>query len=248
PGTGPGGAVSLADVERAAAPAPAGAPDRAEALRRATGALMARSKREIPHYYLEHRVDATRAQAFLERANAERPVGARLVLTLVLLRAIALAAREVPEMNGHWERDRFTPAPAVHVGLAISLRGGGVVAPAIHHADRKPVEELMDEVRELVRRVRSGVMRSSEIADATITLSSLGERSVEAVHGVIYPPQVALVGAGSVLERPWAVDGRIEARPVLTLTLAGDHRVSDGRRGGRFLRRIERFLQEPEEL
>jgi pyruvate dehydrogenase E2 component (dihydrolipoamide acetyltransferase) len=209
---------------------------------------MARSKREIPHYYLEHGVDASRVQGFLERENAGRPVAARLVLTPVLVRAVALAAREVPEMNGHWQRDRFAPAAAVNVGLAISLRGGGVVAPAIHDADRKPLDQLMDEVRSLVRRVRSGVMRSSEIADATITLSSLGERSVEAVHGVIYPPQVALVGAGSLLQRPWAVDGRVEARPVLTLTLAGDHRVSDGRRGGRFLRRIERLLQEPEGL
>jgi pyruvate dehydrogenase E2 component (dihydrolipoamide acetyltransferase) len=247
-GSGPGGAVGLADVEQAASAAPAASPDRAEALRRATGALMARSKREIPHYYLEHGVDASRVQGFLERENAGRPVAARLVLTPVLVRAVALAAREVPEMNGHWQGDRFAPAAAVNVGLAISLRGGGVVAPAIHEADRKPLDQLTDEVRSLVRRVRSGVMRSSEIADATITLSSLGERSVEAVHGVIYPPQVALVGAGSLLERPWAVDGRVEARPVLTLTLAGDHRVSDGRRGGRFLRRIERLLQEPEGL
>ena len=247
-GTGPGGAVTLADVEGAAAAAPSSvAPDRAELLRRATGVLMARSKREIPHYYLEHRIDASPALAALERANAGRPVTARLVLTPVLLRAVALAAREVPEMNGHHDGERFVPATSVNVGLAISLRGGGVVAPAIHDVDRKSTEELMEEVRALVGRVRAGVMRSSEIADATITLSSLGERSVEAVHGVIYPPQVALVGAGCVLERPWAVDGRVEVRPVLALTLAGDHRVSDGRRGGRFLRRVERALQTPEE-
>jgi pyruvate dehydrogenase E2 component (dihydrolipoamide acetyltransferase) len=248
-GTGPGGAVTLADVEAAAAGAPtSAAPDRAEALRRATGALMARSKREIPHYYLEHRIDAGPALAALERANAERPVASRMVLTPFLLRAVALAAREVPEMNGHHDGDRFIPATSVNVGLAIALRGGGVVAPAIHDADRKSAEELMEDVRALVGRVRAGVMRSSEIADATITLSSLGERSVEAVHGVIYPPQVALVGAGCVLQRPWAVDGRVEARPVLALTLAGDHRVSDGRRGGRFLRRVERALQAPEQM
>jgi pyruvate dehydrogenase E2 component (dihydrolipoamide acetyltransferase) len=247
-GTGPGGAVTLSDVEGAASAAPSStAPDRAEALRRATGALMARSKREIPHYYLEHRVDAGPALAALERANDGRPVASRLVLTPLLLRAVALAAREVPEVNGHHDGDRFVPADSVNVGLAISLRGGGVVAPAIHDVDRKSVGELMEDVRALVSRVRAGVMRSSEIADATITLSSLGERSVEVVHGVIYPPQVALVGAGCVQERPWAVDGRVEVRPVLALTLAGDHRVSDGRRGGRFLRRVERALQAPEE-
>jgi pyruvate dehydrogenase E2 component (dihydrolipoamide acetyltransferase) len=134
------------------------------------------------------------------------------------------------------------------VGLAVSLRGGGVVAPAIHDVDRKTVEELMEDVRALVSRVRSGVMRSSEIADATITLSSLGDRSAEGIHGVIFPPQVALVGAGSPLVRPWVVDGRVEARPVVALSLAADHRVSDGRRGGRFLTRMARLLESPEEL
>ena len=248
-GTGPGGTVTAADVERVAAPAPAPAgADRAEALRAATGALMARSKREIPHYYLEHRIDVGRALDLLERLNDERPVASRLVLTPLLLRAVALAAREVPEMNGHWTGDRFVPATDVNVGLAIAMRGGGVVAPALQGVDGKSRDELMDEVGAMVRRVRAGVMRSSELADATITLSSLGERSVEVVHGVIYPPQVALVGAGSVVARPWAVDGRVEVRPVLALSVAGDHRVSDGRRGSRFLLRVEALLQEPEAL
>jgi pyruvate dehydrogenase E2 component (dihydrolipoamide acetyltransferase) len=254
-GTGPDGSITLADVERAAAapaaaagPSRAAGPDRSEALRRAIGDLMARSKREIPHYYLDHRVDAGAALAWVEAANEGRPPAARLVLTPLLLRAVALGAREVPEMNGHWRDGRFVPADAVNVGLAISLREGGVVAPAIHDVDRKGVEELMEEVRALVARVRSGVMRSSEIADATITLSSLGDRSAEGIHGIIFPPQVALVGAGSPLVRPWVSDGRVEARPVVALSLAADHRVSDGRRGGRFLARIERLLQAPEEL
>ncbi len=246
-GTGPGGAVTQADVERAPAPV-SPAPDRADALRRATGVLMARSKREIPHYYLEHRIDAGPITDWIARMNEGRPPAARLVLTPYLLRALALAVREFPELNGHWEDGRHVPSDAVHVGLAISLRSGGVVAPAVHDVDRTPVEELMREVRDLVERVRAGVMRSSEVGDATITLSSLGDRSVELVHGVIHTPQVALVGAGSVLPRPWAVDGRVEVRPVLALTLAGDHRVSDGRRGGRFLLRLERLLADPEAL
>jgi pyruvate dehydrogenase E2 component (dihydrolipoamide acetyltransferase) len=209
---------------------------------------MARSKREIPHYHLDHRVDVGAALSWLEAANAGRPAARRLVLTPLLLRAVARAVREVPEMNGHWRDERLDPAQAVNVGLAISLRGGGVVAPAIHHVDRKTVEELMEDVRALVSRVRSGVMRSSEIADATITLSSLGDRSAEGIHGVIFPPQVALVGAGSPLVRPWVVDGRVEARPVVALSLAADHRVSDGRRGGRFLTRMARLLESPEGL
>ncbi len=246
-GSGPGGAITVADVERAADGGPP-APDRAEALRRATGALMARAKREIPHYYLLHTIDAGPVTDLLRRANEGRAAADRLVLTPFLVRAIALAARDVPEVNGHWIESRFAPAGAVHVGLAVALRGGGVVAPAVRDAGEAGAEELMARVRAVVERARSGVIRSSDAAEATITLTALGERSVEAVHGVIHPPQVALVGAGSVVERPWVVDGRLEARPVLTLTLAGDHRVSDGRRGGRFLRRMEALLARPELL
>jgi pyruvate dehydrogenase E2 component (dihydrolipoyllysine-residue acetyltransferase) len=99
-----------------------------------------------------------------------------------------------------------------------------------------------------VKRVRAGVLRSSEIADATITVTSLGEQGVETVFGIIYPPQVALVGFGKIVERPWAANGMVGARPVMTATLAADHRASDGHRGALFLAAIERILQEPEKL
>ncbi len=256
-GTGPGGAVTEADVARAGAAAPAGPPagppavaadDPAAALRRATGELMARAKREIPHYYLEHRIDVSRAVAHLAALNAGRTPADRAVLTPLLVRAIALAAGEVPEVNGHFVDGAFAPASSVHVGLAIALRGGGVVAPVVRDLDRLRAADLVPVVRDLVGRVRTGALRSGDVGDATITLSSLGERSVEVVHGVIHPPQVALVGAGSVVERPWAVDGAVTVRPVLALTLSADHRVSDGRRGGRFLLAVQRRLDEPEEL
>lgn len=250
-GTGPAGAVTEADVAHAAGdPAPPAAPppDPAAALRRATGDLMARAKREIPHYYLEHRIDVSRAVAHLAALNAGRAPADRAVLTPLLVRAIALAAADVPEVNGHVVDGDFAPASSVHVGLAIALRGGGVVAPVVRDADRLRAAELVPVVRDLVGRVRTGALRSGDVGDATITLSSLGERSVEVVHGVIHPPQVALVGAGSVVERPWAHDGAVVVRPVLALTLSGDHRVSDGRRGGRFLLAVQRRLDEPEDL
>ena len=106
----------------------------------------------------------------------------------------------------------------------------------------------MVNLRDLVNRVRAGVLRSSEIADATITVTSLGEQGVETVFGVVYPPQVALVGFGKITERPWAANGMVGARPVMMATLAADHRVSDGHRGGLFLATVDRLLQEPEKL
>jgi pyruvate dehydrogenase E2 component (dihydrolipoamide acetyltransferase) len=247
PGTGPGGAVTREDVEAAARRPPA-APARAGGMRQAIAAAMARSKREIPHYYLGADIDLSAALGWLARENERRPVTERLLPVVLLLKAVARATREVPEVNGYVVEGVFRPSEAVHLGLAISLRQGGLIAPALHDVDKRSLSELMRDVNDLVARTRSGGLRSSELADATLTVTSLGDLGVTAVYGVIYPPQAALVGFGKVAERPWVREGRIEARPVVTATLSGDHRVSDGIRGARFLAAVDRLLQAPEEL
>jgi pyruvate dehydrogenase E2 component (dihydrolipoamide acetyltransferase) len=255
-GTGPEGALTLADIEAAAAARVSAPPsgrvprvgfDPAE-MRRAIAAAMARSKREIPHYYLTETVDLRRALAWLDAANRDRPPTERLLPAVLFLKAAALALRKVPELNGFWEKDGFLPGAGVHVGWAISLRGGGLVAPAIHDTDQKALAELMAALRDLVQRARTGGLRSSELTDPTITVTSLGEHGAETVIGIIYPPQVAIIGFGRIVERPWAVDGALAIRPVATLSLAADHRASDGHRGGLLLAEIERLLQEPEAL
>lgn len=253
-GTGEGGTITGTDVEEAAAktgqamrPA-APTMDQQAAMRRAIAAAMARSKREIPHYYLATDVDMSRAMAWLAAENLKRPVANRLLYSVLLIRAVALAVREAPEMNGFWVDGVFKAGQGVHIGWAISLRQGGLVAPAIHDADKKSLNELMRDMLDLVNRARAGVLRSSEISDPTITVTSLGEQGVETVFGVIYPPQVALVGFGKVTERPWAAQGVVGARQVITAALSGDHRASDGHRGGRFLATIDRLLQEPQRL
>jgi pyruvate dehydrogenase E2 component (dihydrolipoamide acetyltransferase) len=175
-------------------------------------------------------------------------VNERLLYSVVLLKAVALATRQIPEMNGFWLDNQFKPGEAIHVGVAISLRQGGLIAPAIHDVDKKTLDEIMLNLRDLVKRVRAGTLRSSEIADATITVTSLGEQGVESVFGVIYPPQVALVGFGKIVERPWAMSGMLGARPIIMASLAADHRASDGHRGGLFLGAINSLLQEPQKL
>ncbi len=271
-GTGPEGAITKADVERAAkappppapaprvavpleAPAPAVAPkpaaapiDRRAAMRKAIAAAMARSKREIPHYYLGTHIDMSKAIAWLNAENLKRPVTERMLYSVMLLKAVALAVHEIPEMNGFWIDGAFKPSEAVHAGVAISIRQGGLIAPAIHDVERKSLGEIMVSLSDLVKRVRAGVLRSSEIADATITVTSLGDQGVESVFGIIYPPQVALVGFGKIVERPWASGGLVGARPVMMASLSGDHRASDGHRGALFLAAIEHLLQEPEKL
>jgi pyruvate dehydrogenase E2 component (dihydrolipoamide acetyltransferase) len=258
-GTGPGGTVTRADVEAAASSTPAPEPeptrpvvaeraDRDVALRTAIARLMARSKREIPHYYLGAEVDFSHGRAWLDEANAARPVGERLLAAAVQLKAVARAALQVPEVNGFWIDDHFVPADGVHIGVAVALRGGGLIAPAIHDAHTKELDELMRDLRDLVARTRAGRLRSSEMSDATITVTNLGDQGVATVYGVIYPPQVALVGFGKVIERPWAEDGMVGARPTVSVTLAADHRASDGARGATFLARIDQLLQDPESL
>ena len=252
-GTGPGGAIGIEDVKRAAQQpipsVPTAAPlDAQAAMRAAIAQSMARSKREIPHYYLALDIDFKRALDWVESENRKRPVTARLLPAVLLLKAVALAIREVPEMNGFWSDGVFQPSDAVHLGVAISLPHGGLVAPALHDAEKQELDALMTGFRDLVTRARTGRLRSSEIADATITVTSLGEGSATTVFGVIYPPQVALVGFGSVIQRPWVVDGRVEPRPIITATLAADHRASVGHRGAQFLRAIDRLVQEPEKL
>ena len=254
-GTGPGGAVRIEDLPvgaDASAPIPRAEPparegSRRDAMRRAIGQLMARSAREIPHYYLATDVDLEATTRWLRDVNAARPVPERLLPAALLLKATAIAATRVPDVNGFYV-DGFQPSPEVHLGVAISLRGGGLVAPAIHHADRLPLDDLMAALRDLVERARAGRLRSSEMADPTLTVTNLGDQGVEIVHGVIYPPQVALVGFGRISDRPWAHDGMIGVRPVVTATLAADHRASDGHEGARFLACIDRLLQAPEHL
>jgi pyruvate dehydrogenase E2 component (dihydrolipoamide acetyltransferase) len=244
-GSGAEGLIRIEDVERLKPAAPV-APR--AAMRATIGAAMARSKREIPHYYLAHDIDFGPARDWLARFNASVPVQERLIEGLLLVKAVALAAAEIEGFNGYFRDGQFQRCAAVHVGTAIALRGGGLVAPALLDANRKDLKTLMREFSDLVTRVRGGRMRSSELASATITVTSLGSEAVDVLFPIINPPQVAIIGAGAVGDRPWVDGGQLVARPVLSLTLAADHRVTDGRAGSRLLRRIGDLLAQPASL
>lgn len=269
-GTGPQGAITLHDVEHAAAtahhekPTPPPAPKpaasaepmsaaqkaraRGEAMRASIAAAMSRSKREIPHYYLADEIILDTAQNWLTEQNAGLPITERMLMAVLQLKAVALAAQKFKEFNGFWHDDGFEASSQVHVGVAISLRGGGLVAPAIHDVNEKKLDELMRDLTDLVARARAGSLRSSEMSDPTITLTNLGDKGVDEVFGVIYPPQVAIVGFGKPAQRVVVVDGGIRVATTVRSSLAADHRASDGARGALFLAEINRLLQQPEEL
>lgn len=243
-GSGPGGAVLAVDVLAAPTSLPT---SRDGGMRDAIARSMARSKREIPHYYLQTTVDMGASLDWLRERNEARPVAERVLPAVLLLKATARAAAEHPEINGWWQQGH-RPATDVHLGVAIALRGGGLVAPGIADADRLSVGELMVALRDLTGRARAGRVRQREWTGPTITVTNLGDLGVEAVWGVIHPPQLAMVGFGAVHDRVVAVDGAGAVRPAVVATLAADHRVSDGIQGAAFLARIADLLQHPDAL
>lgn len=256
-GTGPDASVTVSDVE-AAASRPTSPPPTAAApsmhgfvpaqMRAAIAATVSRSKREIPHYYLLQAVDFGASEAWLTQYNADRPPAQRLLPAALLLKATARALASVPQLNGFYQDGAVQPVREIHVGWAVALRGGGLIAPAIRDADRRSLPDLMLAMRDLVQRARTGGLRSSELSDPTVTITSLGERGADSVQGVVVPPQLALVGFGRVAPRPWVTGGQVAVRPVVQVSLAADHRASDGHVGSLLLAAIDDVLQRPDQL
>lgn len=217
-------------------------------MRKAIAAAMSRSNKEIPHYYLESEFDMKAALDWMEESNGKRSVNERLLPPMLLIKAVANALSEVPQLNGFWIDEEVHIEESIHIGFAISLRQGGLVIPAILNADMKSLGEIRTEFVDMVMRARDGHLKSREVSSATITITSLGERGADKVYGVIYPPQVALVGMGGITDRPRVVDGAIGIRPSLSVVLAADHRATDGHTGSRFLEKLNDQLQHPEDL
>jgi pyruvate dehydrogenase E2 component (dihydrolipoamide acetyltransferase) len=161
---------------------------------------------------------------------------------------VARALKQHPDLNAAWIDHALVRRDPVHINFAIATRHGGLITPAVLDVQAKSIHQIMTALHDLIPRAKDGGLRSSELSEGTITVTSLGDLGVETVYGVIYPPQVALVGFGRIREEPWAESGRLDVRPVLQATLAGDHRATDGRTGARFLDTLNRLFQHPESL
>jgi pyruvate dehydrogenase E2 component (dihydrolipoamide acetyltransferase) len=252
-GSGPSGAIVEADILSIATTGSDTTPPTEH--RRVPGTMrsiiaerMARSNREIPHYHLARDVDLAALDSWLITRNADRPIAERALPAALYIRAVALAAARHPELNGYWIDNEFEAGTAVNVAMAISLRKGGLVTPHVGAADERSVDDIMSTLTEMVAAARTGTLRSSWMTGATITITNLGDTGADLVHGVISPPQVALVGFGRVSQRPWVVDDALVIRPVVTITLAADHRATDGAVGSRFLTTLATLLEDPEKL
>lgn len=250
-GSGENGSITKEDIEQAIAQktsaASTAAQSPSENVRMAVAAAMSRSNREIPHYYLEKKILLQAALSWLAEYNKQQPLPSRLLPVVVFIKAVALALKEVPELNAVWENGLQMKSD-IHIGFVVSLRGGGIIVPAIHQADKKNLQEIMSTLNDLIPRARALKLRSSELSDSTVTLTNLGEGGADKVYGIIYPPQVAIIGFGNTVNEPNLEEDKWVKRPFVYATLAGDHRASDGLSGSRFLAALNDHLQKPELL
>lgn len=247
---GPDGIIGAREIQSHSppnAPRKQGGLDLGE-MRKAIAAAMARSAREIPHYYVGSTLDVSPLMSWLEKLNATRAPPRRLLYLAPILKAVALALSKTPELNGAYENEAFSPAQRINIGVGIALRGGGLISPALCDVNTLDLETLMARLSDLVARVRAGRLRSSEMTEGTVTLSNLGERTADALLPLIYPPQVAIIACGQISPRPWIEDGAVVPRQLMTVTVAGDHRVSDGRRAAQFLAALDEHLRRPDRL
>ena len=219
-----------------------------DGMRQAIAAAMSVSNAEIPHYYLSSSINMTPALDYLEELNKQRSIKERILPVAILIRAVVLALKEVPQLNGFWQNNSHQISKEIHPGIAIALRKGGLITPALLDAQNLNLDETMNSLGDLISRTRGGKLRSSEMTKQTITITNLGDLGVETVYGVIYPPQLCIVGLGAIIDSPWAVNDTLSVRKVMKATLAGDHRATDGRIGAQFLDKLNKFLQNPERL
>jgi pyruvate dehydrogenase E2 component (dihydrolipoamide acetyltransferase) len=218
-------------------------------LRQAIGLFMSRSKKEIPHYYLKKRIQLDQLVEWIDEKNKKLLPDERLLLPVVLMRAVIISLKKFPELNGFYKENKFAPSEIVNLGIAISVKPEGVMAPAVLQADKMNMSELNTAVKNLAIRTREGGLVGRELSEGSITITNLGDMGCDEVFGIIFPPQVAIIGFGSIRKEP-VVDrqDKIRAGFVVDMTLSADHRVSDGLMAARFLNEIQKILNDPSTL
>ena len=269
-GTGPGGRITAEDVQGAIegkggrAPLAAvegGSPSFAAQaqrtgsdekiplsnMRKTIARRLQESKQQIPHFYSTIEVDAEPMQAFRQQLNtglAATSEKLKITINDMVLKAVALAAKEVPEVNAAWEGDSITRFAAVHVSFAVSLPSG-LITPVVRDSDIKPLKQLAYEAKELGKRAKEKGLKPEEFTGGTITVSNLGMFGVDSFQAIVNPPQAVIVAVASVVEKPVVKNGQIVVGHTMKLTLSGDHRAVDGSDGARFLVALKNILENP---
>ncbi len=241
-GSGPNGAVLAADVLAVQTPiaAPAALPGSS------TWQIMAervtQSWVSVPHFYLMRELNASRLVAW--REGARQHIDTRLTYTDLLVKLVATALEQHPQLNASWEQNRIVQKPDINIGLAIAVEDG-LVAPVIHRADQLGLQELASRRIELVQRAQSHKLNLEDIQGGTFTISNLGMYGVDSFNAIVNAPQAAILAVGRIAERAVPINGQLGIQPMMTINLSCDHRVIDGARGAQFLQTLTALIEEP---
>lgn len=257
-GSGPGGRIIRRDIEAAmaagatarpaaagAAPRPAAAGDFADVpltqIRKTIARRLSESLGPIPTFYLTMEADFTRV-AELREAMAE--AGNKVSYNDIVIKAVATALAQHPEVNAHWLGDKIRYFNRVHVGMAVAVEDG-LITPVIFDADQKRLSEISREARELATRARERKLKPEEYTGSTFSVSNLGMFGIDQFTAIINPPEVGILAIGALEEKPVVVDGQIVARKRMRVTMSCDHRVVDGATGAKFLQTLRGMLENP---
>jgi pyruvate dehydrogenase E2 component (dihydrolipoamide acetyltransferase) len=199
----------------------------------------------VPHFFLTREVDMGEMQRLRQRMNeALEKEGVKVSVNDLVIKAVAVALTRHPFVNASWTGEAIRQFDHVHIGVAVAV-DEGLITPVIRHADTKAVSEIAREVRELAGRAREKKLKPEEYTGSTFSLSNLGMFGIEEFTAVINPPEAAILAVGAVMDKPVVVDGDLEIRPRMRITLSCDHRVVDGATGAQFLQTLASYLEEP---
>jgi pyruvate dehydrogenase E2 component (dihydrolipoyllysine-residue acetyltransferase) len=256
-GSGPAGRIVRRDVESAATPgfAPARASypplsgpeyrdEPLSSMRKIIAQRLGQSLGPIPHFYLTIEVDFRRAKELRESANTLDP-NLKLSYNDIILKACAAALRQHPEVNASFMGESIRFHNRVHLGLAVAIDGGGLITPVIRDCDRKSMQQISAEAKDLIARARARRLKPEEYTGGTFSVSNLGMLGIQEFSAVINPPEAAILAIGGVEEKPVVTEGRIEIGFRCRMTMSCDHRVVDGATGAKFLQTLRQILENP---
>jgi pyruvate dehydrogenase E2 component (dihydrolipoamide acetyltransferase) len=260
-GSGPGGRIVKSDVEAASSGGmPSGAafgvkplaPGKTERvpisrLRSAIGRRMTASKQQLPHFYVTADLDAGPLMSLRAEMNDALPETSKISVNDFIVRAAALALRQFPNLNASLEEDSIVRHGQVNVGMAVAV-DDGLLTVVLRDADQKSLPQIAQEARPLFQRARDGKVRPDDIEGSTFTVSNLGMFDVDNFIAIINPPEAGILAVGSVRKTPVVVDDEVTVGQRLKVTLAADHRVTDGAEAARWLQVFRTFIEHPVRL
>jgi pyruvate dehydrogenase E2 component (dihydrolipoamide acetyltransferase) len=256
-GTGPGGRIVKRDIENVKATGGTGRSAAADRLategdfkdipltqiRKTIARRLAESNGPVPTFFLTAEFDATRA-AELRAQLAEMGDQYKVSFNDIVIKGVALALAEHPEVNAHWLNDKIRQFNRIHVAMAVAVEDG-LITPVLFDADRLSLWEISEKARDVAKRARERKLMPEEYTGATFTVSNLGMFGIDQFTAIINPPETGILAIGGVEQKPVVIDGQLEVRERMRVTMSCDHRAVDGATGARFLQTVRRYIENP---